>query len=55
MLALLSVQASTIKCSELSNAQAVDWGREGCYTYSFFLMYRLNQTEFAIFMKFCCD
>jgi hypothetical protein len=42
------IDASTIKCLELSTAQAGAMGREGCCTYSLFLMYRLNQTESAI-------
>jgi hypothetical protein len=45
--------ASTIKCWELSTAQAGASGSEGYY--KLFLMYRLNQTESAIFMSFCCD
>jgi hypothetical protein len=30
-------------------------GREGRCTYSLSLMYRLNQTESAILILFCCD
>jgi hypothetical protein len=49
------IDTCTIKCWELSTAQAGSRGREGCCTYSLSLMYRLNQTESAIFMLFCCD
>jgi hypothetical protein len=44
------IDTSTNKCWELSTAQAGARGREGCCTYSLSLMYRLNQTESAIFM-----
>jgi hypothetical protein len=46
------IDASTIKCWELSTAQAGARGREGCSTYSLSLLYRLNQTESAILMYF---
>jgi hypothetical protein len=49
------IDANTIKCWELSTAQAGARGREGCCTYSLSLMNRLNQTESAILMLFCCD
>jgi hypothetical protein len=39
------IDASTIKCWELSNAHAGARGRGGRCLYSFSLMYRLNQTE----------
>jgi hypothetical protein len=42
------IDASTIKCWELSTAQAGARGREGCCTDTLSLMYRLNQTESAI-------
>jgi hypothetical protein len=45
----------TFKCWELSTAQVGPRGREGCCTYSLSLKYRLNQTESAIVMLFCCD
>jgi hypothetical protein len=44
------IDASTIKCWELSTAQAGARGREGCCTYSLSLMYRLNQTDSAILL-----
>jgi hypothetical protein len=49
------INANTIKCWELSTAQAGARRREGCCTYSLSFMYRLNQTESAMFMLFCCD
>jgi hypothetical protein len=49
------INANTINCWELSTAQAGARGREGCCTYSLSLMYRLNQTESAILMLYCCD
>jgi hypothetical protein len=49
------IDTNTIKCWELSTAQAGARGREGCCTYSLSLMFRLNQTESAILMLFCCD
>jgi hypothetical protein len=49
------IDASGIKCWELSTVQAGARGREGCCTCSFSLMYRLNKTESAILMLFCCD
>jgi hypothetical protein len=49
------IDGNTIQCWELSTAQAGARGREGCCTYSLSLMYRLNKTESAILMLFCCD
>jgi hypothetical protein len=44
------IDASTIKCWDLSTAKAGARGREGCYKFSLSLMYRLNQTESAILL-----
>jgi hypothetical protein len=44
------IDASTIKCTELSTAQAGASGREGCCTFALFIMYRHNQTESAILL-----
>jgi hypothetical protein len=44
------IDTSTIKCWVLSAAQAGARGRQGCRSYSLSLMYRLDQTESAIFM-----
>jgi hypothetical protein len=46
------IVASTIKCKKFSTAQVCARGHEGCCTYSLSLMFRLNQTESAIFMYF---
>jgi hypothetical protein len=43
------IDASTFKCWALSTAQAGARGLGRCCTYSLSLMYRLNQTESAIF------
>jgi hypothetical protein len=48
------INSSTIKCLELSTAQASARGREGCCTYSLSLMYRLKQTicnSFVILLR----
>jgi hypothetical protein len=45
------IDASTTRYWELSTAQAGARGREGCFTYSYSLMYRLNQTESAILIQ----
>jgi hypothetical protein len=42
------IDASAVKCWELSTTQAGGKGREGCCPYSLSLMSRLNQTRSAI-------
>jgi uncharacterized membrane protein len=49
------IDVSTISCWELSSTKAGNRGLEVCCTYSLYLMYKLNQTESAIFIYCCCD
>jgi hypothetical protein len=54
-LVLRDYNASTIKCWELSIAQASARGAWEMLHLYLSLMYRLNQTASAILLLFCCD
>jgi hypothetical protein len=49
-LVLLDHWLQQFKCWKLSNAQSIARELEGCCTFLFSLMYRLNQTQSAIFI-----